>query len=433
FVVRLRRRTFFWLLVAALAFLLAFGGHTFLYNVAYLLLPGFGSVRDQERIIYLFGFAASVLAGYGALLLVQPLPRPVRKGVRRFARGLRWVLIAFLLLAALFYFGYLQGQQQGVAVNLFEGLLRHHVLLLLVLGGAVLLFALRLGRPRRRAWMAGLALGLMGLNLFTVNWKYNLAPPQPGGPFPQTGLVEFLQGQPGVGRISSAGLLPGGASAGIVYELEDITGNTPLQLERFRQFEQGLGSWRRWQLLNVRHVLDERDLDGPGLERVYEEGEVKVYRVGDPYPRAWLVHETVTAGDAQALALLDDEGFDPRAVAVLPPGASTPSLGGAAGAAEGVHVVEARPGRLALDVSAAADGLLVVSQPWYPGWRARVDGEGRDVQQVDYLLHGLPLAGGSHRVELDYRPSPLPAMVSLAVLLACLGAAFVARRDKDVH
>lgn len=426
---RLRRRTAFWLVVAGAALLVAFGGHTFLYSVAYLLLPGFGSVRNQERIIYLFGFALSVLAGYGALALVQPLARCQRKGLRSLARGLGWTLVAFLGLTALFYFGYLQGQQQGVAVNLFEGLLRHHVLLLLILGGGVLLFTLRLGGWRRRGGLAALALGLLWLNLFTVNWKYNLAPPTPGGPFPQTGLVTFLQAQPGVHRISSAGLLPGGASAGIVYELEDITGNTPLQLARFQQFEQGLGSWRRWQLLNVHYVLSDRDLDGPGLERVYEEEAVNVYQVRDPYPRAWMVHQTVTATGAEALALLDDEAFDPRAVAVLPPGAQAPAMGSEGGAAATVQVVETRPGRLALEVSSGAGGLLVISQPFYPGWQARVDGQRQPVQRVDHLLQGLALEAGSHRVELDYRSSPLPGIVSLAVLAGCLAAAFVGRRS----
>ncbi len=91
FVKRARREVVFWLVLAAVALLLAFGGHTFFYNVAYLLAPGFGAVRNQERIIYLFAFALSVLAGYGALVLVQPLPPPVRKGFRRFVRGLGWV------------------------------------------------------------------------------------------------------------------------------------------------------------------------------------------------------------------------------------------------------------------------------------------------------------------------------------------------------
>ena len=83
-----------------------------------------------------------------------------------------------------------------------------------------------------------LTLGLIWLNLFTVNWRFNLAEPLAGGPFPETGLVAFLKEQAGFIRVSSAGLLPGGASAGIVYQLEDITGNTPLSLATFGQFEE---------------------------------------------------------------------------------------------------------------------------------------------------------------------------------------------------
>ena len=90
FVKRARREVLFWIAAGCVAFVLAFGGNTFLYNVAYLLVPGFGAVRNQERIIYLFRFAVSVLAGYGALTLVQPLARPVRRGFRRFGRGVRW-------------------------------------------------------------------------------------------------------------------------------------------------------------------------------------------------------------------------------------------------------------------------------------------------------------------------------------------------------
>lgn len=419
FVKRARRQVVFWIVMALVAGLLAFGGHTFLYNVAYLLVPGFGAVRDQERIIYLFGFAVSVLAGYGALTLVQPLPRLVRKGFHRFVCGLGWVFAVFVALTAWWYFGYLQGVQQGVEINMFEGVLRHHTLLLLILGGSAALFALRLAGKTRRGWLMALALGLIWLNLFTVNWRFNLGEPAAGGPFPQTGLVTFLQEQPGTFRISSAGLLPGGASASIVYELEDITGNTPLRLESFQQFEARVGSWRRWQLLNVEYVLSRRDLDGPGLERVYEQGEVKVYRVGDPFPRAWVVHTTALASDDEALALLDDETFDPRAIAILPPESRGVSSGGQ-GTLAGVQVVKAAPGRLILETASGSAGLLVVGQPFYPGWQARVDGQPAPIHRVDYMLQGISLAAGSHRVELEYRMSLLPGIVSLVVLAGCI-------------
>jgi hypothetical protein len=433
FVKRARREVVFWMVLGGVALLLAFGGNTFLYSVTYLLVPGFGAVRNQERVIYLFSFALSVLAGYGALTLVQPLPRSERKGYCQSGRALAWVWLVFLALTALFYFGYLHSLQQDVEINLFEGLLRHHVPLLLILGGAVLLFTLRRTGRVRRSWLMALTLGLIWLNLFTINWRFNLADPVAGEPFPETGLVAFLKERPGVFRISSAGLLPGGASAGIFYELEDITGNTPLFLDAFQQFEEQVGSWRRWQLLNVQYVLSERDLDGPGLEQVYEEEGVKIYRrqpeaAHDPLPRAWMVHSVMIATDDQALELLNADEFDPWTTALLPPGGEDLALLGTAVPGVAAHVVEAVPRKLMLDVAPSDDGLLVVSQPFYPGWQARVDGERTPIHRVDYLLQGVPLEAGSHRVELSYQPVRWPAIVSLVALVGCLAVLILRRR-----
>lgn len=425
---RVRREVAFWLLLGATAFVLAFGQHTFLYNVAYLLAPGFAVVRNQERIIYLFAFAISVLAGYGSLLLMQPVPPGERKGYRRFARAIPWVWAFFAALTALWYYGYLLGEQQGVQVNLFAGVLRHHALIVLILGGAAFLFALRLGGRVRRGWLAALALVLIGLNLFTVNGRYNLAEPTPGGAYPESELVAFLREQPGAFRISSAGLLPGGSGAGSVYELEDITGNTPMRLDAFQQFEDRVGSWRRWQLLNVRYVLSQRDLDGPGLERVYEEGDVKIYQMGDPLPRAWMVYQTVVAEGDPAIDLLNQESFDPRATALVPSGNPVGALSEAGSGA--ARVVEAAPGRLVLAVTSTGEGVLVISQPFYPGWEARVDGAPAPLIRANVLLQGVPVGSGDHRVVLEYRLSPWPGLVSLAALGICLAALALGRRNR---
>lgn len=421
-----RRETIFWAALGLAALLLSFGGHTFAYTLFYLLVPGFALVRNQERVIYLFSFAVSVLAGYGALALVRPLSRGVRPGFRRMRHSLGWVTVGFAVLTVWWYLGYLRSVQQGVEVNLFEGVLRHHLLLLVILLGATLLMFLRqTKRASRRGWMV-LAAGLIWLNLFTVNWQFNLADPPAGGFFPETGLVRFLRGQPGTFRISSAGLLPGGASAGIVYELEDITGNTPLRLAAFQRFQDRVNSWRQWQLLNVHYVLSQQDLTGPGLERVYEEEGVYVYRVGDPLPRAWVVHDVVVASDEQAIDILNAPDFQPQKTAVLPPEGRGLALSAGTGVA--ARVVEARPGYLLLHVAPRTDGLLVISQPFYPGWRATVDGQPEKILRVNYLLQGLPISAGEHRVELNYRPSPWPALTSLAALLGAIIGLVVKRR-----
>jgi hypothetical protein len=427
---RIRREVTFWGVLGLVALLLAFGRHTFLYSVAYLLAPGFGAVRDQERVIFLFSFSVSILAGYGATVLVQPLPRLVRRALDRYVRWLGWVVAGFVALTAIWYAGYVHGLQQGVEINLFEGVLRHHVLLLFCLGGALALFGLRRSAKVRRRWLVAGALGLIWLNLFTVNWRFNLGPHSGDGPFPETGLTAYLRAQPGTFRVSSAGLLPGGSSAGIAYELEDVTGNTPLLLDAFQRFEDEVGSWQRWQLLNVEYVLSDRELGGPGLAQVYEEGQVRVYRVADPLPRAWMVHHAEVADDRQVLGSLGSEGFDPRSIAYLAPESGQGPLSSGERGGTAAEVVEAWPGRLVVEFVAPDDGLLVISQPFYPGWRAELDGEPTMILRANYFLQGVLLDAGPHRVELQFRPSIVPMVISLLVLSGCVTALGLSWRRK---
>jgi uncharacterized membrane protein YfhO len=72
--------------------------------------------------------------------------------------------------------------------------------------------------------------------------------------------------------------------------------------------------------------------------------------------------------------------------------------------------------------------LLVISQPFYPGWRAAVDGEPVPIYRADYLLQAIQIGAGNHRIELTYRLSILPAIVSLSALLVCVAGVFVDSR-----
>jgi hypothetical protein len=182
--------------------------------------------------------------------------------------------------------------------------------------------------------------------------------------------------------------------------------------------------------LNVEYVLSQQEIDGPGLERVHAEGEVKVYRVGDPLRRAWVVHDAVIADDERAFDLLNAEDFDPRNQAVLPPESAELLVTGGSALGSAAQVVEATPGRLVLDVSPERDGLLVVSQPFYPGWRASVDGKWVPIYRVDYMLQGVAVEAGSHRVELSYHHSLLPAVISLVVLAGCVAGLILALRRR---
>jgi uncharacterized membrane protein YfhO len=79
-----------------------------------------------------------------------------------------------------------------------------------------------------------------------------------------------------------------------------------------------------------------------------------------------------------------------------------------------------------IEAEATKPSLLVMSEMFYPGWTAKLDGAGVDLWRVNYNLRGVSVPAGKHLVELNYRPRSLfvGAVVTLATAL-CLLAIFV--------
>jgi hypothetical protein len=265
---------------------------------------------------------------------------------------------------------------------------------------------------------------LILLNLFTINWEFHIHDIPQGGFFPESGTVRFLREQakarPQSFRINSAGLLPGGSSAGVVYGFRDLTGNSPLHLDTFQEFHTGMGEWRKWQLLNVLYVLDERDLNGTGLRLVHEEGGLKLYEVSDPFPHAWVVHEVQAVdNEEEAYALLNRDDFDLRRSAAV---SDAPHFDLQTAEGATARVIESAPNSFVVQADLPAPGLLILSEIYYPGWKATVDGQPAPLLRTDIILRGVPVPAGSHRVELHYAPQSfsLGALISGLTLLACL-------------
>jgi uncharacterized membrane protein YfhO len=56
---------------------------------------------------------------------------------------------------------------------------------------------------------------------------------------------------------------------------------------------------------------------------------------------------------------------------------------------------------------AAAPSVLVLSQAWYPGWNAVVDGAETPALRVNHGFVGVTLEAGAHEVRFLYRPASL--------------------------
>jgi uncharacterized membrane protein YfhO len=136
--------------------------------------------------------------------------------------------------------------------------------------------------------------------------------------------------------------------------------------------------------------------------------------------------------DASAvLKAVTADGFDGRRLAMVetetPPALPVPA------GEDDVTLTTWSPNRLALACTTATPRLLVLSEMFYPGWRAAVDGTPTEIYRTNYLFRGVVVPAGRHAVTFEYRPRsvPLGAAVSGAAVLAALAVLAAGRRRRQ--
>lgn len=425
------RATAFWAGLSLTGLLLSFGGDTALFRLAYLLLPGFATSRNQERAIVFFAFGAAVLAGLGVAALRRPTPHRVTVPASA-GRLLTWATIVALAFGLVLLAGTHLPPPAATGVNLFGGVLQQHLWVIAGLGLTALLARLTASRRLRPDVSSAALAVLIALNLYSVNSRYGLVPwgaDDARGAVPAVRLspsaetAAHLRAALGPGqRVASGGLLPEGPNAGMVYRFADTGGNTPLQLGAYAGFSARLPEWRRWQLLAVSHVLLPAGVepeDGLILER---DGDPALHRVTEPAPPLRLLHEATYATGEDAWAALASPAHDPLRRAVL--ATDGPPLAPAV-APEGAVVVSWAAEEVVAAVEVSAPAILVFSLPAYPGWRATVDGAPADTVVSDLLFIGVPVSEGSHTIVLRYRPLSVTLGLLLSVVGLCLTLAAI--------
>lgn len=144
-------------------------------------------------------------------------------------------------------------------------------------------------------------------------------------------------------------------------------------------------------------------------------------------PRAFVVYDVKAApGEKEERALMESPSFDPRRTAVVEEG---PAAADGADSLTPARITSYGINALALDVEAKRNGMLVLSEVWYPGWTATVDGAEAKVLRADWSLRGIPVAAGRHTVEVRFEPAPFRrgAVVTLVALLAAAAGLAAAR------
>jgi hypothetical protein len=157
---------------------------------------------------------------------------------------------------------------------------------------------------------------------------------------------------------------------------------------------------------------------------------VNVYRNDRALPRAFVVHQAVVADDHEdAWQRIHQPGFDPETMAVLE---GAQSLDLQPGEQAAVNVVRYETNDLEIEIDSPAQGYLILSDPFYPGWRAELDGMPVKLLRANYAFRAVAVPPGQHRVTMAFRPLSWSVGLGISVLavlvLLALGGIALSRR-----
>lgn len=290
--------------------------------------------------------------------------------------------------------------------------------------------------------------------------------------FPQSSMFEFLKKNSGIDRFWGYGNAAVQANFATQYSVFSPDGYDPLYPKRYGEFIQsskegkiqtqsspqtrsdafiipGFGEsylvdnksrLRVLDMLGVKYVLD-RDENASSqktfpLDRfllAYEKDGWKVFENKKRAPRIFL------AGDYKVFSNIREfeniffaDSFDPSKIILL----EENPIGFKAGnnsKLNDVKLISYFPNEVKVGVNTDTDKLFFLSDTYYPGWKAYVDGKETKIYRANYAFRAIAIPRGRHIVKFLYDPLSFKIGYSISFLSISLLIVLLTVKKRQYH
>lgn len=413
FIYNIRRKsTWFFVFIIVFGIMHALGINSFLFQFLFHL-PGFDKFRFPARTMYYVVFAFSIFAGFGFDYLRNQKDNRFKAGVLAAvgiplltAAGISSGIIPSLLSTPLQFMDAVQGY--GLTALLLTALSAAALLLLQkkIISAEIIGFALIL------LTAADLTINLAEFKNSTVSpdqvYKVNPKLKAMLTPNPPDDIFRV--------KMRNKYILPLRRNSGMIDKTMLLEGFNPLQLRR--RFPPGKD---RYDLLSVKYIIE---TDKKTRKSYFRQRE-------NYFPHARMLYKTIVSDADHAGSVLKSGDVDLSNTAVLEKAPPFPfpeqdSLL----VQNSVRCTGYRDSELKYTVSTEQNGLLALSEIWYPAWKAEVDGMPVDIMRINYCFRGIPLKAGRHIVRVFYDSDAFRLGLWISVLTLLLTAGIILFRKK---
>ncbi|MBM2816748.1 MAG: hypothetical protein HW421_3510 [Ignavibacteria bacterium] len=184
-----------------------------------------------------------------------------------------------------------------------------------------------------------------------------------------------------------------------------------IQISR-EKLEFSPGFYRLLKLWNVPYVTSPTPISG--MTVVWDSASIYLNKMNGVFPRAWVVNKVLLVpgnSDEQLAELLLDTTINLKTTAIGTTELITLPAGSQSGDARIINSENH-----SLKISAKTKGMLVISDTWYPRWKARVNGIEVQVYRVNSMMRGIILPKENSTIEMWYDSGHLRSLIALSFL-----------------
>ena len=384
----LRDRSFqvrFFAVAAVLSLWFALGKYGFAYYLIYLT-PVFHRFRCPARFVYLFDFSIIILVGYGIRdMLINPVDKKLVKKI--IIALLVFAFIMFLLVIGIF---------EGVFNNYKSfAVARKYTLISLIVFLITALILFKFEEFKKLKYISIVLSLFVFLDLLLACFGVFEGRRKPEHFFAKNDAISFFTKEEGDfyrvnTRIKNMRLVfP--RSIGCVHEFYTLQGLMPLRLLDFTSAMGNLNPDVRLNLYNVKYTL--------GIK----EGSVRFVDKTGYLPRACIYYDYLVVKEKEKVfELLNAGDFDYKNTIILK---KNPSLDKKESFEDGlVRIKEYKRNSIVLEIESRQSGILFLSEHYYPGWNAYIDGKKGEVIKAFEAFRAVVVPSGNHEVRFVFEP-----------------------------
>ena len=381
---------------------LAFAFPTFFAKIPYLLKIPFLATAQPTRLLFIIDFELAVLSAIGFDYLLK---------TERKISIIYSLIFVSIILTGLWIFI----PKDHLAV-VSSNLLLPTILLILSLISFLILIITQKNNKLTMA-ICIIIVTIAAFDLLRFGWKFTPYT-QKSYLFPSTRTLSFLQKNLGEFRIMSTDsrILPPNFSA--IYRIQSVDGYDPLYLLRYGEliaaserkkadinppfgFNRIINPHnyesRIIDLLGVKYVLSLSTLNSPKLAQVFQEGQTITYENKNVMSRVFFVKNVKSAKDKEeAIRMLFDPSVDLTQTGIVENENENLNMSWSIGSAS---IIQYSANKIVIDTGNEGAGFLVLTDTFYPTWKAAVDNKRVKLYITDYNFRGIIVPSGKHRIE----------------------------------